>query len=134
MESELDKIAEGEIDELRYLQKTYEDFRTPLENATTIMQKLSITIDEKCPMCGGQLRVSHSKYGEFISCSNYPTCSYTRRKEEEAAENAKPCPACHEGYLVVRKGKKGNFLGCSRYPKCNYMEPLKRKFFKKKGA
>lgn len=32
----------------------------------------------KCPKCGGKLVKRNSKYGEFIGCSNYPKCKYTK--------------------------------------------------------
>lgn len=32
-----------------------------------------------CPKCGGRLTLRHGKYGNFYGCSNYPTCSYTRK-------------------------------------------------------
>lgn len=132
MEKELDHIAEGTLDKLVYLHQTYSDFKKPFESATMIMEKQSIMLDETCPLCGGQLRISRGKYGEFVSCSNYPACSFKRAKEEELTGKEKECPLCHEGKLVVRKGKYSNFLGCNRYPKCTYMEPLKKHRFKNK--
>lgn len=33
-----------------------------------------------CPNCGGLLKEKIGKYGEFIGCSNYPSCNYTRNK------------------------------------------------------
>ena len=32
-----------------------------------------------CPKCGGQLVERNGKYGNFIGCSNYPKCKYTRK-------------------------------------------------------
>lgn len=31
-----------------------------------------------CPHCGNQLRKRKGQHGEFIGCSNYPNCKYTR--------------------------------------------------------
>jgi len=31
-----------------------------------------------CPQCGGNLRIANGRYGEFLGCSNYPRCKYTR--------------------------------------------------------
>ena len=31
-----------------------------------------------CPKCGGKLILRNGKYGDFIGCSNYPNCKYTR--------------------------------------------------------
>lgn len=32
-----------------------------------------------CPKCSGKLRKRSGKFGEFYGCSNYPTCTYTKR-------------------------------------------------------
>ena len=32
-----------------------------------------------CPKCGGELIKRNGKYGDFIGCSNYPRCKYTRK-------------------------------------------------------
>ncbi len=33
-----------------------------------------------CPKCGNRLVVRNGEYGEFLGCSNYPNCKYTRNK------------------------------------------------------
>jgi hypothetical protein len=33
-----------------------------------------------CPECGGSLRERRGPYGEFLACSNFPACSYKRKK------------------------------------------------------
>lgn len=33
---------------------------------------------EICPRCGGELCKRNGKFGEFLGCSNYPGCRYTR--------------------------------------------------------
>ncbi len=35
--------------------------------------------DETCPRCGGKLSLKKGKYGDFLGCSNYPKCKYTRK-------------------------------------------------------
>lgn len=32
-----------------------------------------------CPLCGGRLRKRNGQYGDFIGCSNYPACRYTKK-------------------------------------------------------
>ena len=32
-----------------------------------------------CPSCGGRLMVRQGRYGNFIGCSNYPRCRFTRQ-------------------------------------------------------
>lgn len=36
-----------------------------------------------CPVCGGRLRIVHSRYGSFLSCNNYPKCLYHRNMPKE---------------------------------------------------
>lgn len=40
----------------------------------------NISQDNICPKCGGKLVKRHGKYGEFMGCSNYPKCSFTKKK------------------------------------------------------
>ena len=35
--------------------------------------------DETCPVCGSKLKLRTGKYGNFLGCSNYPKCKYTRK-------------------------------------------------------
>ncbi|MCB1050904.1 MAG: type I DNA topoisomerase [Acidobacteria bacterium] len=69
-----------------------------------------------CPECGGNLVKKRSKYGEFLACSNFPTCKYIHQEKVEV-----PCPKC-QGEIRVRKSKRGKvFYGCSNYPKCDFV-------------
>ncbi|MXZ48134.1 MAG: hypothetical protein F4235_03490 [Candidatus Dadabacteria bacterium] len=33
---------------------------------------------EECPRCDGWMQTKKGKHGEFLGCSNWPNCSYTR--------------------------------------------------------
>ncbi len=35
----------------------------------------------KCPLCGGNLKTKSGRFGDFIGCSNFPGCKYTRKKQ-----------------------------------------------------
>ena len=73
-----------------------------------------------CPECGGNLVIRKGKYGEFVACSNYPTCKYIKKEQKDVKEICK-CPKCDKGIIVERITKKGKiFYGCNNYPKCNY--------------
>jgi len=67
----------------------------------------------------------HGRFGEFIGCSGYPKCKYTR-----PITMGIKCPKCNEGEFVRRgsagKGGRGRprvFYGCSRYPDCDFTSP-----------
>ena len=124
MEKDLDLIALNEMDRNEYLHRTYDDFEKLFGVAIASFRRVDMLIDEDCPKCGSKLRISRGKFGEFISCSNYPNCDYKRNKDPIIPENAKKCPDCKDGYLVVKKGKFGNFLGCTCYPNCTHIERI----------
>ncbi|HKT10661.1 MAG TPA: type I DNA topoisomerase [Terriglobia bacterium] len=74
-------------------------------------------LDEKCPECGNNLVKKHGRYGEFVACSNYPTCKFVKRETLGI-----PCPekGC-SGEIVVRRTKRRKiFYGCTRYPDCKF--------------
>ncbi len=74
-------------------------------------------LDEKCPKCGGDLVIKKGRYGEFIACSNYPKCRYTR-----PITTGVKCPECKDGELVERRSKRGKrFYACTNYPKCKFI-------------
>jgi DNA topoisomerase I len=76
-------------------------------------------IDEKCPVCNNDLMWRRGRFGPFIACSNYPTCTYIKKKE--AREIGLLCPDCGVGQVVERKGRWGRFFyGCRRYPECKF--------------
>ncbi len=77
----------------------------------------NVPLEEKCPECGNHLVKKHGRYGEFIACSNYPTCKFVKRQTLGIACPEKGC----SGELVVRRTRRGKtFYGCSRYPDCKF--------------
>ena len=131
MESQLDEIAVAKISKSNVLNNFYIDFEKVYTFAFSNMKKEPPkTTGEVCPNCGAELVYRKGKFGEFVGCSNYPTCNYIKEKEKELPPNAKKCPKC-DGVLLVKKGPYGSFLGCSNYPTCNYMESLKKRSYKK---
>ena len=59
----------------------------------------------------------YGRYGEFVACSNYPTCKFVKQKTIGVK-----CPNCTEGEVVERRSKRGKtFYGCNRYPDCDFV-------------
>ena len=82
--------------------------------AKTVAQP--VELDEICPKDGAKLVRRQGRFGEFVSCSNYPKCDYIQR---ETTGIACPNAGC-KGEIVVKKSKRGKvFYGCSEYPKCD---------------
>ena len=121
MEDDLDNIANGDIIWNKLLEEFFRRFEPMVENAFDNMEKKEAEkTGEKCPECKGDLVVRKGKYGEFVACSNYPTCKYVKKEEKEKKEVVEVCDCIKCGNKIVeRKTKKGKtFYGCSNFPKC----------------
>ena len=119
MESDLDKIADGNEIWYELLKKFYNDFEPLVETAMKNMEKEAPKLaGETCPVCGKELVIRKGKYGEFTACSGYPECKYIKKEEKKIVEVC-DCPNC-DGKIIEKKTKRGKiFYGCSNYPKCN---------------
>ena len=120
METELDEIAEGTAQKTVVLTDFWNLFEPRVETAFKEMEKKGPEeTGETCPECGSPLVIRKGKYGEFVACSNYPTCKYIKKdkKDEEIIEIC-DCPNC-DGKIIQRTSRKGKiFYGCNHYPKC----------------
>ena len=120
MEDDLDKIAEEKADYHKVLKDFYEEFSPLVDNAFKNMEKKPAEeTGETCPECGSPLVIRKGKFGEFVACSNYPTCKYIKKEKKEVVTVCK-CPKC-SGDVIEKPTRKGKvFWGCSNYPKCKY--------------
>ncbi|OED58845.1 type I DNA topoisomerase [Acholeplasma laidlawii] len=83
MESELDLIADGKVDHIQLLKDFYNKFMPILEAAQQNMEKIKPVVTDKiCPLCGGNLVIRKSRYGEFYGCSNFPKCKHIEQMSE----------------------------------------------------
>jgi len=120
MENDLDKIADGNLESLQLLSRFYQEFEPKVKEAFSNMEKKAPEeTGELCPNCNSPLVKKRSKYGEFVACSNYPTCKYIKTEKKETKE-IMSCPKC-SGTIVEKKTKRGKiFYGCTNYPKCDF--------------
>jgi DNA topoisomerase I len=120
VENGLDEVEDGEVEWTQLLKNFYGPFKSTLDNAEKQMERVErpvIELDEDCPDCGHRLVIKTGRFGEFISCSNYPTCTYSRQIQTKIGVL---CPRCGSD-LIERKSRKGRvFFGCSSYPKCDF--------------
>ena len=132
MEEKLDLIAEGKESWQNTLKEFYKPFMEKIEKGKKEIksQKTVTPIGEKCPECkDGELVIRKGRYGEFISCSNFPTCKYSRNLKEDTKGKATPeetnevCDKCGSA-MVIKNSRRGKFLACSAYPKCKNTKPL----------
>lgn len=131
METNLDKIAEEGIEWQNIIKEFYTDFAKELVVADKDSVKIKIApkpTDEVCEKCGSPMVIRTGKFGEFLACSNYPTCKnvVSMNKPKEVSK----CPKCGKPVLE-RKSKKGAvYYGCSGYPDCDFISweiPLEEK-------
>jgi len=79
--------------------------------------KADVLLDADCPQCGSKLARKQGRFGEFVACSNYPSCRYVQVNETGVA-----CPDCGEGKVVEKRSRRGKlFYGCNRYPDCEFV-------------
>ncbi len=128
MEAELDKVESGEKDFFDVVQDFYSPFSSAVqsteERKAAIKEDLLKDTDEKCPECGKALIIRWGRNGQFIACTGYPECRYTRPLEEKQEESTgEICDKCGKE-MVVKNGRFGRFLACSGYPDCKNVRPF----------
>ncbi len=85
------------------------------KSGATLTVAPPVELDEICPKDGAKLVRRQGRFGEFVSCANYPKCDYVKRETLGIA-----CPKCKTGEIAVKKSKRGKaFYGCVNYPKCD---------------
>lgn len=130
MESDLDKIAQNDIDFVKVLKDFYSDFEVLVEKAFEQMEKKEAEeTGETCPNCGNALVYRSGRYGKFIACSNYPACKYIKTEQREEKIVCK-CPKCSSDVIEKTTRRNKVFYGCKNYPKCDFASwylPLNKK-------
>ena len=88
------------------------------KNGETVVKPAPQMTDEKCEKCGANLLKRHGRNGEFLACSNYPKCKFTKPLGSSGTGvkcTNEGCP----GEFTQRRGRFGRFFySCSRYPDC----------------
>lgn len=127
LESKLDDIAENKLEWEKVLWEFYEPFIEKIAQGKTQIttQKVVTPTGEKCPECENDLVIRHGRYGEFVSCSNYPQCKYIKKEAQETESTNEICEKCGRA-MVVKFSKMGKFLACSGYPECKNTQPMQK--------
>lgn len=139
MESDLDKVADGELGWVNLMKDFAADFNPTLEAAAKAMTPVKEGLETGviCPECGRPMVVKFGKSGEFLACTGYPDCRcttnftrdekgriQTQERPKEEYEKVGTCPKCG-GDVVLKKSRTGSrFLSCTNYPKCDYTAPF----------
>ncbi len=129
MEETLDKVADGESNWQDILKDFYDPFIKKIEEGKKNIKSLKVAIPtgENCPKCEAELLLRKGRYGEFIACSNFPKCKYTKNidgsENEEPEVSEEKCEKCGSD-MVIKDSRRGKFLACSAYPKCKNAKSL----------
>jgi DNA topoisomerase-1 len=145
METNLDKVEEGNVEWQDSIRDFYTDFEQTLKDAKASMEgvKLKLTEEETdfiCEKCGKRMIIKTGRFGKFIACPGYPEC---KNIKSIVIETGADCPKCG-GKVIEKKSKRGRvFYGCANYPNCDFVswnEPVNDKcpqcghiLYRKKG-
>ena len=122
VEEKLDKVAEGGQAWVKLLEEFYGSFSKELDQADKGMQRPAAKeTDEKCPICGKMMLKKHSRFGEYLVCSD-DTCKgkinlSSTGEKVQPEQTDEVCEKCGKP-MVIRTGRRGKFLACSGYPAC----------------
>ena len=114
LEDELDEISEGKRDWIPVLDEFWQSFSGLIKEKTNIDRPVEL-IDEACPECGKPLAKKLSRYGSFISCTNYPECKYKRSLSGESQDDPAArielgtYPGTQQAVLLL-KGPYGHYV------------------------
>ena len=138
LETSLDDVASGNLNEVQLLTKFYTTFKKSLDRADEHMvnvKGVGVDTDLKCPDCNSQLNIKIGKNGHFLACTKYPDCSFTSNYERDEKGNlsivkrvidntkVKDCVKCGKP-MVKKDGRFGTFLACTGYPECKHTESV----------
>ncbi len=129
METDLDEVEEGTKTSLVAIKDFYKPFQIALEKAKTNMRDVKrqeIPTDFSCEKCSSAMVIKWGRRGEFLACTNYPDCKYTREFQRDGEGKltlvklevtGELCSTCGS-QMVIKSGRFGKFLACSKYPEC----------------
>lgn len=127
MEEQLDKVETGKKKFLQVVSEFYRPFSHAVQKTEAKREQIKETLqqdtEETCPKCGSPLIIRWGRNGQFVACTGYPDCRYTRPLEEEQQESDETCERCGKP-MVVKTGRFGKFLACSGYPECQNTRPF----------
>lgn len=103
-------------------------FSAPIEQLNFNKEEYAADFDweQKCPLCHGEMKLRHGRFGAFLGCLTYPACkgivNIPKKGETPLAqENMPACPATDcPGHMTARKSRFGKtFYSCSTFPECD---------------
>lgn len=131
METLLDNVADGKARWQAVIRNFWAPFSKKLVTAETEMKVTKPKVQEtdiKCDKCGNMMVIRESRFGKFLACSTYPTCTFKASLDKDGnvikpEETGEACPQCSKP-IVSRMGRRGKFLACSGYPDCKFTKSI----------
>lgn len=128
MEAGLDQIESGAVQWVDEVRKFYVPFAETLamvrQKKGEIKRSLVTATEQVCEKCGGAMVIRWGRNGQFLACSNFPTCRNAKPLHEEAQPpTEEKCEKCGKP-MLVKSGRYGRFLACSGYPDCRSVRPF----------
>jgi DNA topoisomerase-1 len=119
MESELDRVEDGELEWVGVVRDFYTPFAGRVSAAQEQMREVKrevVPTKYVCEKCQRPMVIKWGRFGQFMSCSGFPEC-----KNAKAIPTGVPCPQPDCGGELTQRGARGRkFFGCSTYPACTY--------------
>jgi DNA topoisomerase-1 len=115
MESELDRVEDGEVEWRALLEDFYPRLRERIEageaNSDAIIREILAAEGENCDKCGRTMLVRWNRFGRFLGCSGYPECKSTRSLDGFNPEGDELGPHPEHGRLVrLKYGPYGPYV------------------------
>jgi DNA topoisomerase-1 len=128
METELDRIEDGELGWQEVLQDFYGPFTRALDSVDVnklVAEAHGLSPErlagERCPRCGSRVELRTGRFGPYLACEKYKeACDYAKSLRKDKAPDRPTDEKCHlcQAPMVIKTGRFGEFLACTRYPEC----------------
>jgi DNA topoisomerase-1 len=115
METELDRVEDGEVEWRTLLEDFYPRLRESIEegeaNSDAIIKEILAAEGENCDKCGRPMLVRWNRFGRFLGCSGYPECKSTRSLDGFNPEGDELGPHPEVGRMVrLKYGPYGPYI------------------------
>ena len=105
LEQKLDEITNNASIRKQFLQSFWNQFNDKIQAKQKSTTKLAPKpLDQTCPLCKSKLVLRESRFGTFISCSEYPKCKLKQTNsptEKQLLDQL--CPQCQHQLQNVRE-------------------------------
>ena len=120
MESELDKVAEGQLNWKKAVGDFYPDLESSIKSARENLGRIKVAdqvTDVICDKCGRNMVIKYGPHGKFLACPGFPECRNTKPLLEKIGMQ---CPKCG-AEIVKRRTKKGRLFYACENQDCDFV-------------